>query len=106
MRLLTITIAIALALSGCKKEPQSAIVEKVKLDGAGDVEQASLASITEWVRGKGVTYADDLWKDCEPIKKSAPATWSDSTEGRVCAAAYSVRINTFRPAPEGGRPKF
>lgn len=101
-----ILLALGIVLAGCSREPQSAIVEKVKRDGAGTVEQASLESTTQWMRGKGMVYADELWKDCEPIKAKAPATWADSTEGRICSAAYSVRINSFRPAPEGGRPKF
>jgi len=101
-----ILLALGIVLAGCSREPQSAIVEKVKRDGAGAVEAASLESTTNWMRSKGTAYADGLWKDCEPIKVKAPATWTDSTEGRVCSAASSVRISSFRPAPEGGRPKF
>ena len=106
MNRLTILLALVLAIAGCRREPKSAIVDKVKRDGAGAVEESSLNSVTEWMRTKGTAYADALWKDCEPIKATASATWTDSTEGRICSAAYSVRINSFRPAPEGGRPKF
>lgn len=103
----TITLfALVLALAGCQKEPASAIVDKVKRDGAGVVEEASLDSITGWMRTKGTAYADALWKECEPLKNAAVAKWADSAEGRVCTSAYSVRINSFRPAPEGNRPKF
>jgi len=91
------TVALALLMVGCNREPSSVIVEKVKRDGAGDVEKASLDSVTQWMWKKGTPYADDLWAQCEPLKKAGTATWSDSTEGRVCTAAHTVRTNSSRP---------
>lgn len=91
------TVALALLAAGCNKEPASVIVEKVKRDGAGDVEKASLESITQWVKKKGTAYADELWAQCEPLKKAAGAAWSDRAEGRVCTAALVVRQTSYRP---------
>ena len=96
--LLFTTIALALLGAGCNREPASIVVEKVKRDGAGDVEKASLDSITQWMWKKGTPYADELWAQCEPLKKAGNATWNDGTEGRVCTAAQTVRANSYRPA--------
>jgi hypothetical protein len=97
-RALTLTtVALALLAAGCNKEPASAVVEKVKGDGAGEVEKASLDSITQWMWKKGTPYADALWLQCEPLKKAGDATWGGSTEGRVCTAAQTVRMNSSRP---------
>jgi hypothetical protein len=98
-RALTLTtVALALLAVGCNKEPASVIVEKVKSDGAGEVEKASIDSITQWMRKKGTAYADALWAECEPLKKAADATWSDKAEGRVCTAALVVRQTSYRPS--------
>ena len=91
------TLALVLLVAGCNREPSSVIVEKVKRDGAGDVEKASLDSVTQWMWKKGTAYADELWAQCEPLKKAGTATWGDSTEGRVCTAAQTVRTNSSRP---------
>ena len=95
--LLFTTIALALLGAGCNREFASMIVEKVKRDGAGDVEKASLDSITQWIWKKGTAYADELGALCEPLKKAGNATWNDGTEGRVCTAAHTVRTNSSRP---------
>ena len=94
---LALMMALALLSVGCNKEPSSAVVEKVRRDGAGNVEQATLDSITQWMWKRGTAYADALWTECEPLKKAGKATWSDSTEGRVCTAAQTVRTNSARP---------
>ena len=93
-------------MGGCRNEPASAIVERVKGDGAGAVETASQPSIAQWIGSKGAAYADALWTECESRKKTADATWADSTEGRVCSAAYTARINAIRPPPPRDPRKY
>ena len=104
--ILTFVLVLAALAVGCKKEPVSPIVEKVKRDGAGEVEHASQVSIAQWIGSKGAAYADALWTECEARKATADATWSDSTEGRVCGAAYTARINSVRPPPPRDPRKY
>lgn len=93
------TVALALLAAGCNKEPASVIVEKVKRDGAGEVEKASLNALTQWMWKKGTAYADGLVAECEPFKKVGGANWNDTTEGRICTAARSVQMNSSRTIP-------
>jgi hypothetical protein len=106
-RLHTVFIALLVALmTGCRSEPASPIVERVKRGGAGAVESASPQSLAQWIGAKGAEYADSLWTECEARKKTADATWADSTEGRVCSAAYTARINAVRPPPPRDPRKY
>jgi hypothetical protein len=106
-RLQSISILLLVAfMTGCTKEPASEIVERVKRDGAGAVETATQPSIAQWIGSRGTAYADALWTECEARKKSADATWADSTEGRVCSAAYTARINAVRPPPPRDPRKY
>jgi hypothetical protein len=41
---------------------------------------------------KGAPYAQEVWRMCEPVQKTAPSNWGDSTEGRICNAANTVRL--------------
>ena len=59
--ILTFVLVLAALAVGCKKEPASAIVEKVKRAGAGEVEHASQVSIAQWIGSKGAAYADALF---------------------------------------------
>lgn len=93
-------------MAGCSKEPTSEIVERIKRDGAGAVETATQPSIAQWIGSKGAAYADALWAECESRKKTADATWADTTEGRVCSAAYTARINAVRPPPPRDPRKY
>lgn len=83
---------LASLLAGCeKKEPQSALVQRVEAAGAGDLSSASVSSIQQWLQ-QHEELAVDVKKDCDQIKKSGTtnATWGDSTEGRVCTAAANT----------------
>jgi outer membrane murein-binding lipoprotein Lpp len=79
-------------LAGCsKKEPPSAIVQKLEAAGAGGMSGASVNSIQQWLQ-QHEEVALQLKKDCEQIRKSGTtsADWGDSTEGRVCTAAANT----------------
>jgi hypothetical protein len=87
-----LAISLALILTGCSREPPTAITERVEKDGAGDVRSASAEAIQQWMQRKGPEYAKEIWAMCEPVQKNAAANWGDSTEGRVCKAANAVRF--------------
>ena len=79
-------------LAGCtKKQPPSAIVQRVEAGGAGDLSGASVNSIQQWLQ-QHEDLALQVKKDCDQIRKSGttPADWGDSTEGRVCTAAANT----------------
>ena len=98
MKNLLAILMTALVMVACKSEPPSAIVAKVKADGAGEVEQASDEALTQWMRKQGSKYAHDLQVQmCVPAEKGTPATWADTTEGRVCKAAAGVGFYYVAP---------
>jgi hypothetical protein len=90
-------VVIVLFVGGCKKkEPPSAIVEKVKAAGAGDVETASVAAIEQWFK-KHQAVALEVKAMCLRAKERASADWGDTTEGRVCQAAANATVFHFNP---------
>lgn len=89
----------AVVLTGCTSivpnEPRSAIVEKVRQAGAGDLSAASTAAIQQWL-GKHRELADEVENLCKPVRQNAEAKWADSTEGRLCAAAHNLAFFRFK----------
>jgi hypothetical protein len=93
MRALVILLPI-LGLVGCTpkpQEPSSPIIEKAKAAGAGDLANASMASIEDWLR-KHRDLAVDLDNMCKSARQNGDARWLDSTEGRVCIAAQNAAM--------------
>jgi hypothetical protein len=89
---LSCVVLLAGLLVGCeKKEPPSAIVQKLEAAGAGDLSSASVNSIQHWLQ-QHEDLALQAKRDCEQIRKSGAtrANWGDSTEGRVCTAAANT----------------
>lgn len=90
-------LGFVLLTSSCnKKEPPSAIVERVEAAGAGDLSSASSDSIEQWF----LKHQDVAWqtkKACMPIREKAPAGWAQTTEGRVCEAAISANVFNTQP---------
>ena len=98
-------LLVLVLLVGCSKEPSTAIIDKVEKDGAGDVRTASAQAIQDWMRKRGADYAIEIWRMCTPVAQSAPANWRDSTEGRICQAADSIRLFNFDPSAIKGDPR-
>src|SRR5262249_27889801 len=79
-------------LVGCqKKEPPSALVQRLEAAGAGDLSGASVNSIHQWLQ-QHEQLAVQAKKDCDQIRKSGntSANWDDTAEGRVCTAAANT----------------
>jgi hypothetical protein len=100
MRRIVLMVVFSLmvfAMCSCKKkEPPSAIVERVEAAGAGDLTSASFESIEQWF----LKHQDVGWqtkKECMPIQNKAPADWAETTEGRVCRAAMAASVFNTRP---------
>jgi hypothetical protein len=96
------TFALILVLGGCAKEPSSAIVAKVEAAGAGDLRSASPQAMESWFQ-QHRDLALEVRQLCQPVQKSAPANWADSTEGKVCAAASVASVFRFRERKGDGR---
>ena len=89
-------LAVFIAATNCSRpEPPSPIVQKAEAAGAGDLSTTSDASIAQWL-AKNPNVAKDIEALCKPVRKSASATWGDTTEGRLCKA--SGRIAFFAPS--------
>ncbi len=100
MRLCFLLLGVLLA--GCAREQPSAIVQKVEAAGAGDLRSASQRSIEDWFR-KHSEFAVEVRDQCRPIREQAPASWSDTTEGRVCNAADVASVFNFKERKGDGR---
>ena len=85
---------------GCsQQEVRSPIVEKAEKAGAGNLAQASPQAMQQWL-GQHRQVAIEIENLCKPVRPGATAQWSDTTEGRLCAAAHELAF--FRSAPAKG----
>jgi hypothetical protein len=83
-------LALLIGLSACSvNERPSAIVQRAELCGAGNLSGTSTVAIQDWF-SKHHECAVTLDRMCKTVRDNAPASWTDSTEGRVCTAARSV----------------
>src|SRR5690242_18625034 len=93
---------LALLMSACQKaEPRSAIVDKVRNAGAGDVAAAPESGVEEWLRAHA-DLAVEVNRMCAPVRQGANAEWGNTTEGKVCLAARNAAMSTYR-SPRDGR---
>jgi hypothetical protein len=87
-----------LITAGCSihKDQPSQIVHKAEQCGAGDLAGASAVAMQDWfIRHRACAIAiDEL---CKPVRASAPARWTNSTEGQICVAAAAVTQWSRRP---------
>lgn len=74
----------------------SEIIRQVEAAGSGPVENASVQSLLTWFE-QHTHLANQINKQCEQVKKTAPATWGDSAEGRVCEAASETALRHYEP---------
>jgi len=95
-------IVLVLLLDGCTKEPPSQIVQKVEAAGAGDLRATAQPSIEDWFR-KHSEFAVEVRDQCRAIRGKAPATWSSTTEGRVCNAANVASVFNFKERKGDGK---
>ena len=97
-----VLLALMILSAACMNETPSEIVKKVEAAGAGDLKSASTDSIVQWFR-KNSLLANEVKQLCTPIRRSAAASWSDSTEGRVCQAASTATVFNVTPRKGDGR---
>ena len=79
-------LLLCVLLASCTQERPSEIVQRVQDAGAGNVRSVSQESLEQWFR-QHREIANEIKGRCAPIQQGAPATWGDTTEGRVCKAA-------------------
>src|SRR5579883_685976 len=86
--------ALFLAVIGCSRTPDAAsnsqIVRQVEAAGSGPVESASRDSLFHWFQSSHKELAITINQECANIRKTAPATWGDTAEGKVCQAAHDL----------------
>jgi hypothetical protein len=101
LRAILPVLTLLLLGSACRKaEPPSAIVNRVREAGAGDVMAASEAGIEDWLR-KYQDLAVQVNAMCAPARQNANAEWGDTTEGKVCLAARNAAMSTYRSPRDG-----
>lgn len=89
-------------MAGCSTEPRTQLVLKMERAGAGDVRVASPQAIEQWF-GEHEDVAVEIDRACAPLRAKAPATWRDTTDGRICAAAAKMHAFHYRPRPIDGK---
>lgn len=99
----TLTVG-AVCLVGCtlRNDPPSEIVKAVEARGAGDLTAVSRQALEDWFR-KHPDVTVETRKMCEPVRKAAPASWGDTTEGKVCAAAAVAGVFGVQGIPKDGQ---
>jgi hypothetical protein len=96
-RILGSGVFVLASLTSCeKKELTSEIVKRVEVAGAGDVSLASRESLEGWFKQHS-DIAQETRRACEKVRPTADLHWSDSPEGRVCAAAASAMFFHHEP---------
>lgn len=84
-------VLLVISLIGCSvtKERPSPIVQKAQSCGAAELAGTSIIAVQDWF-GKRRDCAVAVDELCKPVRDTATAAWTDSTEGRVCTAARNV----------------
>jgi len=95
-------LLILFFLASCMKDRPSEIVQRVQDAGAGDVRSASQLALEQWFR-RHAEVAIAIKPNCATVQQSAPASWADSTEGRVCKAASLAMVFQYKPRQGDGR---
>lgn len=89
-----------IVFTACAPSPatrsNSDIIRQVEAAGSGPVEGASVQSLFTWFEQR-THLANQINRQCEQVKKTAPATWGDSAEGRVCEAASETALRHYEP---------
>jgi hypothetical protein len=92
------TPILLLILAACTAMmPDTPIVKATKAAGAGDVDKASVQSLSTWLRNKP-EVTRNLAPQCKEAAAKGNATWSDSTEGRICQAVEIEAMWLHKPA--------
>jgi len=97
--LVAASAASLIVLTACaptSRRSNSEIIRQVEAAGSGPVESASVQSLFSWFE-QHTHLANQINKQCEGVKKTAPATWGDSAEGRVCEAASETALRHYEP---------
>jgi hypothetical protein len=91
------TPILLLILASCTAVmPDTPIVKATKAAGAGDVDKASVQSLSTWLRNKP-EVTRNLVPQCKEAAAKGNATWSDSTEGRICQAVEIEAMWLHKP---------
>jgi hypothetical protein len=99
MKRMSVWLAVAglTMLAGCRHVEHSPIVAAFQQAGGGDVDQSTPDSIGQFL-AKHEDVRKQLTPLCNQKKANAPADWTTTDEGKVCAG--NARANFF------GKPKM
>ena len=103
MRTVIIAGLFLVGFSACTRERPSPIVKLPEDAGAGPLAEVSSADMGVWLNSHPQVAAR-VEALCAPVRANATAAWSQTTEGRLCAAAKAIetqrRFFHYTPAPE------
>jgi hypothetical protein len=87
-----VAVAFSIMLAGCRHVEKSPIVAAFQQAGGGDVDQSTPDSIGQFLAKHG-DVRKQLTPLCNQRKVNAPADWTTTDEGKVCAG--NTRANFF-----------
>jgi hypothetical protein len=94
MRLVLCTSALFLCACEFQHEGVTPLVARVQTAGAGPLVNVSGQAMHLWFANHPNITAS-VARECNGIRGAAPASWAESTEGRMCQAASEA--NFFAP---------
>jgi hypothetical protein len=98
------TGVLLLSLLGCSPAPNSTsnskIIQQMQAAGSGPLDHASSNTVFNWFQSNQAArknLAASVNQQCVDLKKTPlPASWPESPEGRVCAAAHEfVTVHSY-----------
>jgi hypothetical protein len=98
------TVLVLLSLVGCSPAPNSAsnskIIQQMEAAGSGPLDHTSSNAVFNWFQSNQATrknLAASVSQQCTDLKKTPlPASWPESPEGQVCAAAHEfVTVHAY-----------
>ena len=105
MKKVPVLLVFLMTLAGCRNHDttpaeDSPIVTTVERAGAGDLASVGQAGIQRWLNAHE-DVAKQIAQPCKEAGVHAPASWSASTEGRVCAAdavvMFTMPTTLYKP---------
>ena len=92
-------LIVLTGLGACSRpEPKSTIVEKVEQAGSGHLATVPEDAMREWL-GKHKEVAYQVDEMCKPVRQTATAQWTGSTEDGYALPLTSLLSGALDPLP-------
>jgi hypothetical protein len=94
-----------LGVTGCRHVEDSEIVAKFKAAGGGNPDQADVSQIGAWF-SQHDQARQELNTPCSAKRKTAPADWANTDEGKICNGVAQATFFALPPPAPKDRNTF